>query len=167
MEGKQLFLIRHAKSDWGNFSLPDFDRPLNERGKRDAPVMARRLRDKKIDIDVFISSPAKRARKTAALFAKEYNVNKEDILLMPALYEANVNTFFEVISNTDNKYNSIALFSHNNGITDFANQLTDIIIDSIPACGIFAIKMDTEDWIHFNDAKKTFWFFDCPKSGAD
>ena len=65
---RQLLLIRHAKSDWGDFSLPDFDRPLNERGKRDAPVMAQRLLDKKITIDAFVSSPAKRAKKNSQSF---------------------------------------------------------------------------------------------------
>ena len=75
---KTVFLIRHAKSDWGEPSLSDFDRPLNERGKKDAPVMAQRLLDKKIKIDAFISSPAKRAGKTARIFAKEYKVDKDD-----------------------------------------------------------------------------------------
>ena len=61
---KTLYIIRHAKSSWGDFSLPDFERPLNERGKKDAPEMAKRLLDKKINIDAFVSSPAKRAKST-------------------------------------------------------------------------------------------------------
>src|SRR5688572_33492950 len=67
-EMKQLLLVRHAKSSWDDFSIKDFNRPLNGRGKKDAPVMAKRLRDKDIKIDAFISSPAKRARKTAESF---------------------------------------------------------------------------------------------------
>ena len=67
--GKTLLLIRHAKSSWDNFALTDFDRPLNDRGKNDAPEMAKRLIDKKINIDAFISSPAKRAKKTAKLLS--------------------------------------------------------------------------------------------------
>ena len=76
---KQLLLIRHAKSDWNDASLSDFDRPLNNRGKTDAPVMAKRLLDKKVKIDLFISSPAKRAKKTASIFAKEYDIKKDKI----------------------------------------------------------------------------------------
>ena len=76
---KTLILVRHAKSDWGTPSLGDFDRPLNDRGKRDAPVMAQRLLDKKIKIDAFISSPAKRAKKTATVFAEAYDKKKDDI----------------------------------------------------------------------------------------
>jgi len=60
---KTLLLIRHAKSSWDNVILPDFERPLNERGKHDAPLMAKKIKDKKIEIDTFVSSPAKRAKK--------------------------------------------------------------------------------------------------------
>ena len=80
---KILFLVRHAKSSWDNEALPDFERPLNERGKKDAPKMATRLKDKNIIINAFISSPAKRAKKTAELFIKEFGGNKEEIILIP------------------------------------------------------------------------------------
>ena len=76
---KTLILVRHAKSDWGNPSLSDFDRPLNERGKRDAPIMAKRLLDKKIKIDQIIASPAKRAAKTAKYFAEAFDYKKDKI----------------------------------------------------------------------------------------
>ncbi len=162
--GKTLLLIRHAKSDWNDASLSDFDRPLNERGKRDAPVMAHRLLDKKIKIDAFVSSPAKRARRTAAIFAKEYEQKKEDIILVDELYLAPAETFFDVLDKTTDKFDSIAVFSHNPGITDFANQLTDARIDNIPTCGIFAVTADCKHWVDFKHAKKEFWFFDYPKS---
>ncbi|HKB45572.1 MAG TPA: histidine phosphatase family protein [Chitinophagaceae bacterium] len=160
---KELLLIRHAKSDWDDPSLSDFDRPLNKRGKSDAPVMAHRLLDKKIKIDAFISSPAKRAKKTASIFAKEYKMDKKDILLAEKLYAAEANVFFEVIRNTNDKFDSIALFSHNPGLTDFANLLSDVRIDNIPTCGVFAVKADAKHWADFKDVKKDFWFFDYPK----
>lgn len=160
---KELLLIRHAKSDWDDPSLSDFDRPLNKRGKADAPLMAHRLLDKKIKIDAFISSPAKRAKKTASIFAKEYKMDKKDILLAEELYAAEANVFFGVIRNTNDKFDSIALFSHNPGLTDFANLLSDVRIDNIPTCGVFAVKADAKHWADFKDAKKDFWFFDYPK----
>ena len=160
---KELLLIRHAKSDWDDPSLSDFDRPLNKRGKSDAPVMAHRLLDKKIKIDAFISSPAKRAKKTASIFAKEYKIEKKDILLFEELYAAEANVFFEVISHTDDKFDNIAVFSHNPGLTDFANLLSDVRIDNIPTCGVFALKIDTKSWANFKEAKKGFWFFDYPR----
>jgi phosphohistidine phosphatase len=164
---KQLLLIRHAKSAWDNLSLGDFERPLNERGKKDAPVMAERLVDKKINIDVFISSPAKRAKKTAAIFAKAFETDKSDILLKQELYGAEPGVFYNVISAVKNKYDSIAIFSHNPGITDFANELTETRIDNIPTCGIFAVEADCEKWEDFKMAKKKFLFFDSPRGGLD
>lgn len=161
---KQLILIRHAKSDWGDPSLSDFDRPLNERGKGDAPVMAHRLLDKNIFIDAFISSPANRAKKTAGIFAKAYKRDKDEIIFRDELYGASENVFNDVIATADNKFKSIAIFSHNPGITDFACQLTDTRIDNIPTCGIFAIKADCEKWKNFKEAEKEFWFFDYPKN---
>ena len=161
---KTLLLVRHAKSDWNDATLSDFDRPLNDRGKKDAPLMAQRLRDKKIVIDAFISSPAKRARKTAIIFANNYMREKEEIIFKPELYEADPKTFFNVISAVDDRYQNIAVFSHNFGLTEFANQLTDTRIDNIPTCGIFALKIDCKKWKDFKTAGKTFWFFDYPKA---
>lgn len=164
---KILLLVRHAKSEWGNAGLDDFDRPLNERGKKDAPAMAERLLDKKIKIEAFIASPAKRAKKTASIFASAYKKNKKNIIFRDELYGAPENVFYEVITITDNKFDSIAIFSHNPGITDFANLLTDTRIDNIPTCGVFAIKADCNKWSGFKDSTKEFWFFDYPKSGLD
>jgi phosphohistidine phosphatase len=161
---KILLLIRHAKSDWNTPSLSDFDRPLNERGKRDAPLMAQRLLDKKIKIDAFIASPAKRAKKTASIFAKEYKRDTDEIIFKEELYGAPSNVFYDVIAEADDGFDSIAVFSHNPGITDFANSLTDARIDDIPTCGIFAVKINTKHWKDFKEAKKEFWFADYPKA---
>src|SRR5262249_9132075 len=115
---KQLLLIRHAKSDWNAPSSGDFDRPLNDRGKRDAPEMAERLTERKIEIDAIVASPEKRAKKTATIFAKEYKIDKDDIILKEELYGAAVSAFYEVISRVNDKFDSIAVFSHNPGITE-------------------------------------------------
>ena len=162
---KTLILIRHAKSDWANAGLEDFDRPLNERGKRDAPAMSHRLIGKKIKIDLFISSPAKRAKKTASIFAQIYKTDKGDIIFKAELYGAAENVFYNVIAAAENKFDNIAIFSHNPGITDFANLLTDARIDNIPTCGIFAVRADCTAWADFKNAKKEFLFFDYPKNG--
>ncbi|RYY59239.1 MAG: histidine phosphatase family protein [Chitinophagaceae bacterium] len=164
---KKLLLIRHAKSSWADFSIKDFDRPLNERGKHDAPMMAKRLLDKKVSIDAFIASPAKRAKKTAELFIKAYNGDKDDIIVNEQLYLAEPPVFFEVISQVSDQHDTIAIFSHNNGITDFANQLTHTRIDELPTCGIFAVKIPIKHWKDFKDSDKEFWFADYPKAGDD
>ncbi len=145
--------------------MDDFDRPLNERGKEDAPKMAARLQERHVKVDAFISSSAKRARKTASIFIKEYGGDKEDIILMPELYLAGPEAFYDAIAKAPASANTIALFAHNPGITEFANELTNVRIDDMPTCAIFAVKVDIKEWKEFKDAEKEYWFFDYPKAG--
>ncbi len=159
---KTLLIIRHAKSDQRFFGN-DFERPLNERGKADAPVMAQRLLDKKIVIDAFISSPAKRAKKTAELFCTTCNRLSEEIIFVTPLYHAPSEVFYEVIQHIDDNINTAAIFSHNPGITDFVNSLTNARVDNMPTCGVFAIKTNIPNWAGFTTAEKEFLFFDYPK----
>jgi len=161
---KSVIIIRHAKSSWDNDGESDFDRPLNDRGKDDAPKMAKRLLERNVTIDAFISSSAKRARKTAALFIKEYNGEKDEIILVPELYLAGPNAFYDAIAQAPASAKTIALFGHNPGITEFANELTDVRIDDMPTCAIFAVKADIKNWTDFKDAEKQYWFFDYPKA---
>ena len=160
---KSLLLIRHAKSSWDNPSQKDFDRPLNDRGNHDAPAMAERLLNRKVEIDAFISSTAKRALSTAKYFAKAYNISEHDIIKASELYEAPYDVYFQVIKNIDNAFDTVAIFAHNPGITTFVNNLTQTNIDNMPTCGIFAVKTDIKKWNDFEDAKKEFWFVDYPK----
>jgi len=161
---KTLLLIRHAKSSWDDFSIQDFDRPLNDRGKRDAPMMAQRLKGKGLLPDALLASPAKRARKTAELFAEELDYPRTKIDWIQELYLATPSVFTQVISRVSDEHNFIAIFSHNNGLTDFANQLTNVRIDNIPTCGIFAVKIPITKWSQFAETEKEFWFFDYPKN---
>ena len=161
---KQLFIIRHAKSDWNNATLSDFERPLNERGNRDAPLMAKHLKEKNVNIDLFVSSTATRALTTAIYFAKTFDKKENDIVKLDDLYHASPKTFFKTIEGLNNKHQSVAIFSHNPGITDFVNMLTETLIDNMPTCSIFAINILADNWKEFSKAKKEFWFFDYPKS---
>jgi len=160
---KQLLLIRHAKSSWDDPLQNDIDRPLNKRGMKDAPAMAKHLLDKKIKIDTFISSPAARALGTCIYFAKAYDVKKKEIIQIDELYNAQVENFYKVICEADDSFEAIALFSHNPGITEFANELTDVHVDDMPTCSIFAVKANIEKWKEFTEGEKLFWFFDYPK----
>jgi len=167
MKKKTLLLIRHAKSSWDSTATNDFDRPLNDRGKSDAPMMAKRLLDRDISIDAFISSPAKRAKKTAIAFAEEFKTDKNEIIFKEELYGALPDSFIEVIESVPDKFDTIAVFSHNPGITDFANSLTSAIIDNIPTCGIFAVQLKSKHWGEIRSAEKEFLFVDYPKLKAD
>lgn len=162
---KTLLVIRHAKSSWDIGTLTDFERPLNDRGKKDAPLMAAKLNDRNINVDVFVSSPAKRAKKTAELFCTTCHKPIESIQLISKLYHAGEAVFFEVVSALDNSANTVAIFSHNPGITEFVNLLTDKMpIDNMPTCSIFAVKVFTNNWGDFRKASKEFLFFDYPKN---
>jgi len=161
---KQLLIIRHAKSSWDPGILKDFDRTLNQRGHQDAPAMAQRLLDKNISIDLFISSTAKRAFTTAAYFAKAYAKTENDIEKIDELYHAMPPVFYETIDQIEDTIDTVAIFSHNPGITEFVNQLTSTKIDDMPTCAIFAIKIDIKSWKNFAKSNKEFWFFDYPKN---
>jgi phosphohistidine phosphatase len=161
---KALILVRHAKSSWGDLTLPDFDRPLNERGKLDAPIMAKRLKDLGVIPDAFVSSPAKRARKTAQAFAEILGAMDTRILFVEPLYHASPETFHQVVSELDNQYHTVILFSHNPGITIFADQQEVARIDEMPTCAVFAVRSEAEKWANFRQSKKAFWFFDYPRN---
>jgi phosphohistidine phosphatase len=163
---KTVIIVRHAKSSWDDAALSDFERPLNERGKQDAPEMAGRLIKRNVSIDTFISSPARRARKTAAIFAKAYGLHKEDLVLKDELYHAPEKVFYEVISQLPETTKSPALFAHNPGLTDFVNMLTNTRIDNVPTCGIFAVSFSAP-WSEFRSAPKELLFFDYPRNQFD
>ncbi|WP_143309421.1 SixA phosphatase family protein [Chitinophaga vietnamensis] len=161
---KTLLLIRHAKSSWNDPDMDDFDRPLNKRGKMNAPEMANRLIVRGMVPELIISSPAKRTRTTAKIMAGEWKYPKQAILLEEELYLCYASTFLKVITKIDDDFNAVAIFAHNPGITDFANYLTEEIrIDNVPTSGIFAIEADTPSWKDFDRAKKHFLFFDYPR----
>ncbi len=160
---KSVLLIRHAKSGWDNPQQNDFDRTLNARGLKDAPAMAKKLADRNIQIDAFLSSPAVRAKQTCEFFLKAFNKGKNEIQLLSQLYLPEPSVIEETIVSLPDSVDTVAIFSHNNGITEFANQLTETKIDNMPTCCIFAVKIDAPDWSRFSKAKKSFWFADYPK----
>ena len=164
---KRLILIRHAKSDWGNPSLRDFDRPLNKRGHAAAPEMAQRMVNQNIYPDLIVSSPALRALTTAKYFAKEWEVEVNNIETDKTIYEAGVKNLLNVVNQFDNQYATIALFGHNPGLTDFANYLSDVNIYNMPTCSIVMLEFPFEEWNVVSSSTAKVLLFDYPKSGED
>jgi len=161
---KQLFVIRHAKSSWDIAGQSDFERPLNERGHRDAPQMAGRLFKSGTRLDALVSSPANRALTTAQYFAEAFDFKKKDIITVDRLYHASAETFYDVIAGElKDKWDSVAIFSHNPGITYFANSLGVVQMDNMPTCGIIGVKADIKSWADFAKAGKEFLLIDYPK----
>lgn len=160
---RQVFLIRHAKSSWVNPMQSDFDRPLNERGEHDAPIMGRRLKENNIHPDLIIASAAKRTRQTAKRIAKAVDYDKERIDLQERIYHCESDMYNKVISDIDNNVHTAFVIGHNPGITSFVNSLSDLFsIDNMPTCGIVGVRFDGE-WSDFSLARKEIILFDYPK----
>jgi phosphohistidine phosphatase len=160
---KTLLLVRHAKSSHTTGQPSDFDRPLNDRGFREAAEMGRKLYKKKTAIDQFVSSPAVRAKTTAELFMAEYGRKLKEILLVPTLYQADPENFSDTIGELNDNYQHVALFSHNPGITDFASSLTSTPISHMPTGSVFAVTAPVDSWNDFEKAEKSFLFFYKPE----
>jgi phosphohistidine phosphatase len=161
---KTLMLIRHAKSSWQNVGDTDFNRTLNERGIKDAAVMAQRILLEGVEIDTFITSTAVRAISTCKTFATAYNVPHKEIIALEKLYHAPPSVFLDVIESLKDKMNNVAIFAHNPGITEMASLLirhTEVI--DMPTCGIFAVKININSWQDFEGAVKQKLFFKYPK----
>lgn len=136
MCAKQLFLIRHAKSSWKYAGLKDHDRPLNNRGLRDAPFMAKKVLEKKLYPNLILTSSAVRAKNTALIFMEILNINSSQLKIEAKLYEASYNEILGVIKNVGENINSLFVFGHNPGLTSLHNFLCDSYIVNIPTCGI-------------------------------
>ena len=143
---KTLTIFRHAKSSWEYPDLSDHDRPLNNRGNRDAPKMGKRLKAAGIRPSLIVSSPANRAWTTARIVARTIAYPVEFLQREPKLYHAGVNRIFDVIAAQDDGFNSIMIVSHNPGLTDFANHLVPNLTDNIPTAGFVSVLVDSDDW---------------------
>ncbi|MEL6717517.1 MAG: histidine phosphatase family protein [Bacteroidota bacterium] len=158
---KTLYFIRHAKSSWDDPSLRDFDRPLNPRGKRDAPKMANYLNDLKIQPDLIISSPAKRAQSTARIFQK--TLGNPPLQLERDIYEANVFDVFRIIQEIEEEHSVVFIFGHNPTFTSIANQFTEELIMNVPTCGIAKIESNIDSWKNFSRTEGKLTAFYYPK----
>jgi phosphohistidine phosphatase len=157
---KRLVVIRHAKSSWSNALIEDFDRPLNERGKKDAPLMAKRLKEKKIIPDLLITSPAKRANSTSKKFAKVFDIDKKKIRKDPKLYHASESVILKIAKELDEKFNVVFIVGHNPGLTEFVNIASNLEIDNIPTAGVTVLEISS--WKKFGKEKSKAVYFDYP-----
>jgi phosphohistidine phosphatase len=160
---KRIALLRHAKSAYTNPSLADHDRPLNKRGERDAPTMAKRLIATGWRPSMILTSTARRARQTARIIAREIGYPIEFIQSEPDLYLASPGTILSLIAKQDNRCNEIIICAHNPGITHVANALCGTTIDNVPTCGMVLVEVEIDDWRAIDNASCTLINFDYPK----
>jgi phosphohistidine phosphatase len=162
----QLTLLRHAKSAWDDAGKKDRDRPLNDRGERDAPVMGQRLRARDARPTLIVTSPAVRARRTAQIVAREIGYPAEFLQLEEDLYLASANQIIEVLARQESTFRDIVVCGHNPGMTDLANRLTGAGIDNIPTTGIVTIGLDLERWADLDGAEGELLLFDYPRRNS-
>jgi phosphohistidine phosphatase len=160
---KNIYLIRHAKSSWDNPALKDFDRPLNSRGANDAKAMADHIKQLGVHPDLMVSSPANRAITTAREIASRTGYDPARIVQDEKLYLADVSEIYEVVWALDEEYDTVFLFGHNPGFTDFANTLSSTKVDNLPTCGIFAVEFEVDNWTEIQGNGGVFKLFDYPK----
>jgi phosphohistidine phosphatase len=142
---KSVLILRHAKSSWKHPELADHDRPLNKRGKRDAPRMGELLRSEHLIPEAIISSTATRARDTAEAVAKACGY-KGEITLNRSLYAAGPEAYLKVLHGMSNAYIRVLVVGHNPGVQELAQMLTGET-HLMSTCSLAHIKLHVDRWL--------------------
>lgn len=163
---KHLTLVRHAKSSWKNPELADRDRPLNKRGKRDAPDMGKRLADRGYRPALILSSPAKRALITAQVMADALGYAQDDIVVDERIYGTGVAGLIRLLQATDDQVDAIMLFGHNPELTALVNRLARVTLDNLPTCGVAQLEFAFDTWADLGSQLAERAEIDYPKKGS-
>jgi phosphohistidine phosphatase len=150
---KTVYFVRHAKSSWDQPALRDAERPLNQRGLRDAPFMAKLMHGRGVQPDLLLSSPAVRAWSTAKFFAEALGVAEAAIQRDKRIYEAYPEELLGVLQELPDDVGVVFLFGHNPGLTSVANFFAEEYILNIPTCGIFRVDAAIDSWTDFRQGK--------------
>ena len=159
---KTLYLIRHAKSDWSDGDLSDFERGLKKRGLRDLETMSSYLSLQGLKPDLMLSSLALRAQITAVELGKKIGYGGR-IHYMEELYSSRPETLMNVLTLQDDSYGSIFLVGHNPELTEFANFLIDENFLKMPTLGVLALRLDIDSWADIAERCGEIEFFIQPK----
>jgi phosphohistidine phosphatase len=162
---KTIYLLRHAKSSWAESGLSDKQRPLNKRGKHDAPAMGARFAERGEILERVLSSPARRAHRTARLFCEACGYPPDDIVIEPELYFSGSGSIEDLILAQDDRVKGLMLVFHNPDITYFTNSIDDEVrIDNVPTCGLARFVSDIAQWRDWSRENTVFEYFDYPKN---
>lgn len=161
---KTIYIVRHAKSSWADLSLSDKERPLNQRGHRDAPTMAQWCLLHSLVPDMIISSTAMRAATTAEYFAAVLEIDAQHINVYDSLYHAPAQQYLEMCYGLSNDVDSVMMFGHNPGITYLANEVSSTYIDNVPTCGVLVIDYSGQNWQDLDISKCSLRSLYTPKS---
>ena len=160
---KTLYLVRHAKSSWKYPDLDDFERPLNKRGRKNAPLMGKILKKLKVTPDLIISSPANRAATTARILAAKINYPLENIRYNEALYECSEGALIQIVRHIDDGVAEAMVVGHNPGLNGMANFLGNRSISNIPTAGVYCLGFNIASWTKIAENCGKSIFFEFPK----
>ena len=163
---KRLYVIRHAKSSWSDPTLGDFERPLNKRGKRDAPSMGARLKKDGAKPDMIVSSPARRAAKTARAIAKALEFPAKKIVEEMTIYEASLHSLVAVVRGLPDDCGEVVLVGHNPGFSDLAGFLASDSSIYMPTCAVCCVDLEIESWADVSGGLGRVVSYDYPKKHA-
>jgi phosphohistidine phosphatase len=160
---KRLFLVRHARAMWTKEGRDDFNRPLSPLGERDASRMGKRLKQKAAPPDLIISSPARRALRTAERLAAEIGYPASRILTDQGIYSGEGDHMLDLILNLDDALKRVMLFGHNPSVTAVSNYLTHYRVENIHTCGIMCMDFDIDSWKKAAKGKGACVFYEYPE----
>jgi phosphohistidine phosphatase len=159
---KTLLIARHAKSDWAQPGLADHDRPLNDRGRRDAPAMGRRLAERGAVPDRIRSSTALRARMTAAAFAEAFGGEASAVELDEIMYATSVERLLDVTESLDDDADSVMLVGHNPEFSALVGRLTGDDVE-LSTCTVAEVRLPIDRWADASGAAGELVRVDRPK----
>lgn len=142
---KVLFLVRHGQSSWDDAKLSDRDRPLTDKGKRDAVNVGKRLAESELAVDMLFSSPAKRALATAETIARKLDFKRKKIVLDEQIYTGQVDDLLQVIRAVGDEHKRVMLVGHNPALSELLQCLAGKST-SMPTCSVAELRFDTKSW---------------------
>ena len=147
---RNILFIRHAKSSWEDLRLKDWERPLNSRGKKDAPKMADFMLEKVSGLDRIYPSIARRTQQTGRYFQQTFQVPEEYFIPVQSLYLEGMEMYLQQLWGLEEEVNNVALIGHNPTITHIANSVQPGLTDNVPTCGVIWVETDIDDWSDFD-----------------
>jgi phosphohistidine phosphatase len=164
---KQIFFLRHAKSSWKYPDLHDYDRPLNDRGKENAPKMGRKLKKLGVQPDLIISSPANRAVTTARIVCEKIEYPLHKLKLEDKIYMASARQLLNIIQELDDKYQQVMIIGHEPAFSQVIEILCKNRLEKFPTCAAIQISLQTQKWSEVKEGTGKIIFFEYPKKIND
>lgn len=149
---KRLTLLRHAKSSWNQQDLDDFDRPLNDRGRKAAHRMGRELKRRGMKFDLVLASPAKRVRETIEGVAEKFDEFDREVRFEPSIYLADSRTLIDLVRALPDAIEAPILIGHNPGMEQVILKLAkdgDLrrrVSEGYPTAALAVMAFDVDEW---------------------